>query len=229
MIVAESAEPELWQRYRQNGDQDARDCLFLLHASWATSIARGVHQRVRSYQVDREDFIQNATIGLLEAMSGYDPDRGIPFRGYAQARVRGAVFNGLRAIVGERSTASDETRFSERFRSLQDEQEEGSAFERIVDSIVNLGIGYFLDEAAGHDRGQTSDCLAYAQNSELESRLLFAVAILPHRLKLIIQSHYFHHVPFWRLATQFGLTKGRISQLHKSALNRLRVSLHDME
>ena len=216
-------ELELWQRYRDHGDCDARDRLFLHYVPWATGIARGVHYRVRAYQVDRDDFIQNATIGLLEAMSRYDPTRGVPFRSYAQPRVRGAVFNGLRSILGDRPTPSDESRFAARLESFQDDGSDGNAFENIVASIVGLGIGFLLDEAT---EGQAAnDVLTRVEQSEIASALVLAVAHLPDRLKLIIQSHYFQHVPFQELASKLGLTKGRISQLHKAALMELKRDL----
>jgi RNA polymerase sigma factor for flagellar operon FliA len=36
--------------------------------------------------------------------------------------------------------------------------------------------------------------------------------------------HYLQHVPFVEIAKMLGVTKGRISQLHKSAMARLRTS-----
>jgi RNA polymerase sigma factor for flagellar operon FliA len=228
MSLPESVEPDLWHRYRNQDDDQARDQLFLHYAPWATLIAKSVHQRVRAYRVDRDDFVQNATIGLLEAMSRFDPSRGIAFRSYAKTRVRGAVFNGLRAILGERLAPSEEVRFVERLQNLQADESEGSAFTNVVDSIVGLGIGYLLDEAADTGNDAPNDGLTYVQNRELEAHLMIAVSKLPDRLKMIVQSHYFQYVPFQELASRLGLTKGRISQLHKSALDKLREILRNL-
>jgi RNA polymerase sigma factor for flagellar operon FliA len=217
----QDSEPELWSRYRVSGDAEARDRLFLHYAPWASSIARHVHARVRAYQIDRDDFVQNATIGLLEAMSRFDPERGIAFRSYAQPRVRGAVFNGLRAILGDRPTPSDEAKFAERLQSFQEGGEE-SAFDSVVNAILNLGLGCLLDEAMLSDH---DGCLHYAHTSQLEVRLGVALKGLPERLRMIVHAHYFQHVPFQEIAAQLRLTKGRISQLHKEALTRLRASL----
>jgi RNA polymerase sigma factor for flagellar operon FliA len=224
--VQELSEPELWSRYRVSGDAEARDRLFLHYAPWASSIARHVHARVRAYQIDRDDFVQNATIGLLEAMSRFDPARGIAFRSYAQPRVRGAVFNGLRAILGDRPAASEEAKFAERLQHLQDAGEGESAFDSVVNAILNLGLGCLLDEAALSDQ---DGCLHYAHTSQLETRLGVAIKGLPERLRMIVHAHYFLHVPFQEIAAQLRLTKGRISQLHKEALMRLRASLAAVE
>lgn len=227
MTANDAAETALWIRYRSANDHGARDALFLQYMPWATAIARSVHRRVRVYPADRDDFVQNATIGLLEAMSRYDPARGVAFRHYAQPRIRGAVFNGLRAIVGERPSATDNARFAARLGSLrQTADTEGSGFDAVVDAIVGLGIGYLLDEVgqSGHSRG--SDAFSHAEVSETEARLQAAVSALPDRLKLIVQSHYFQYLPFKDLALQLGLTKGRVSQLHKAALDKLRDAMH---
>jgi RNA polymerase sigma factor FliA len=219
------SEPELWSRYRGGGDPEARDRLFLHYAPWAAAIARHVHARIRAYQVDREDFVQNATIGLLEAMSRYDPARGVAFRSYAQPRVRGAVFNGLRAILGDRPAANQEARLAERLQDLQ-ETSEDTAFDSVIGAIVNLGVGYLLDEIASSTR---DDCFAYAHLTQIEARLGAAVRELPDRLRLIVQVHYFQHVPFQEIAARQNVTKGRISQLHKEALILLRVALGRQE
>lgn len=207
-------------------DDSTRDGLLVLHVSWAAAIALNVHRRVRSYPVDRDDFIQNATIGLLDAITRFDPARGVPFRSYARPRVRGAVFNGLRAILGERIQQPQDTRFSARLGDLQDSGE-GSAFDQMVDTIVGLGVGYLLDEASHGDSSASRDALAYAQTAQIETRLLQAVSQLPERLKAIVLVHYFHYVPFKDIALQMGVTKGRVSQMHREALMRLRASLRD--
>ena len=36
--------------------------------------------------------------GLLDAARRYDPERGVPFRAYANFRVRGAIIDGVRVV-----------------------------------------------------------------------------------------------------------------------------------
>lgn len=228
MGQSEFAESDLWERFRRADDIAAHDRLFLHYMPWATAIARSVHHRVRAYPVDRDDFVQNATIGLLDAMSRFDPNRGIAFRFYAKPRVRGAVFNGLRLIMGGRPPPRDDNRFAARLDDLYEEGE-GSAFDQIVDTIAGLGIGYLMDEAARLPSSVPTDGLAYVQAAQAEARLRHAVDRLPERLQLVVRSHYFQYIPFHVLAAQMGVTKGRISQLHRTALLRLRDLLRELE
>lgn len=207
-------------------DKVAQELLFGRYATWARSIARGVHRRVWAYPVDCDDFVQNAHIGLLEAMRRFDPARGIPFQAFATPRVRGAVFNGLRAILGERPRPQDATRFAARLDALQFGADGNDVFDDMVDVIVGLGVGFMLDDAI-HSTGSqsTNDGLAFVQTAEMQLILSAAVDQLPERLRYIIHSHYFLFVPFHEIAETLDLTKGRISQLHKSALAMIRDSL----
>lgn len=225
-MAMEPAERLLWERYCLDGDQEARDYIFLLYSPWATSIARSVFHRVRPVQMELADYVQNATIGLLEAMSRFDIGRGIDFKLYGKPRVRGAVFNGLRVFLSESRPPESRRHNSDRLTSL--EQGTDDPFEEIICSVVGLGLGYMLDTASSSEHSNAAtDGMAYTQSRQIESMLLLAVESLPDRLRMIISAHYFQHVPFQNIAAQLGLTKGRISQLHKTALGRIRASFSD--
>lgn len=188
---------------------------------WASAIARRVHRRFPRLGADREDFIQNANIGLLEAIERFDPARGIAFQAYAMNRVRGSVFNGLRVILGGPSAE----RYQERLDTLHDGADD--PFDALVGAIVGLGLGYMLDDAAHTQIIDRQDGLRFAEDQQASSQLAAGVGQLPPRLKAIIVRHYFEFTPFIELAQEWGLSKGRISQLHRAALDALRRSIRD--
>lgn len=222
MEASAELEAELWSRYRASSDQATRDRLFAYYAPWAESIARGVHGRIHRFNVDYEDYVQNAKIGLLEAITRFEPDRGVPFALYARRRVRGAVFNGLRALLGERRSPP-EGRFNERLTSLREGASE-DPFDQVVDAIVGLGLGVLL-EACGSEPPAVPDGYHYAETEQINRELHRALERLPERLQMILRAHYFQHVPFCEIAGDLRLTKGRVSQLHKAALDQLRSHL----
>ena len=218
----ELAETDLWRRYKADDDLLARDRLVGHYRPWATAIARSVHRRLRTWPVDCDDFIQNAAIGLVEAMARFDPARGIAFQAYARPRVRGAVFNGLRAILADRPATR--ARFAERLETLQD-TDEGDLLQRMVDAVAGLGIGFLLEHAA--EPAHRLDGLFHAQSGQMQARLATAMQRLPPRLRAVVHGHYFEHRPFVELADREGITKGRMSQLHREALSRLRKALEE--
>ena len=46
----------------------------------------------------RDDVESAAQVGLIDAVDRYDPDRGVPFEGYAGLRIRGAILDELRRL-----------------------------------------------------------------------------------------------------------------------------------
>lgn len=223
LAIEPAAEHDLWREYRRGSDLRARDRLFLQYMPWAAGVGRSVYRRISNYSLDCDDFVQNAELGLLDAMSRFDPERGIDFRAFAKPRVRGAVFNGLRALLRDQGLSQDDLRYADRLSHLQ--QYEDDAFESVVDAIVGLGIGYMLEH---HADGFAGDAYNYAKRDQVSARLSQAVGRLPERLRAIVTAHYFNHVPFYTLAEEMGLTKGRVSQLHSEALLRLRDALRDL-
>jgi RNA polymerase sigma factor FliA len=225
MQPPDSQEDELWWRYRRGDDSTARVQLFETYSPWATTIASGLFRQYKNRMVEREDYIQNAKVGLLEAMSRYDPEQGVPFRVYAQPRVRGAVLNGLRVLRQAQATSSADFDIGEVIDFLP-ESSEDDPVGGVTDAVSNACIGFLLQSAyrVGVDR---EDGFAYAKNRQIETRIMAAVGLLPDRLKTLILDHYFRHIPFHEIADRCGLTKGRISQMHHDALMKVRCSLRD--
>jgi RNA polymerase sigma factor for flagellar operon FliA len=63
--------------------------------------------------------------------------------------------------------------------------------------------------------------------SQLRERLGQAVQGLPPQERTVVRSHYLQDMPFDEIAGMLQLSKGRISQIHKQALMRLRSLLAD--
>jgi RNA polymerase sigma factor for flagellar operon FliA len=207
----EAEEQELWRRYRDEQDVQARDYLFLRYSSWARGVAASVARKLRPGILEWQDHVQNARIGLLEAMSRFDVSRGIDFMAFAKPRVRGAVFNGVRVLQSGSSTRDDRT--ADRMASLS----QGSVDDHLsdlIETVLGLSIGYLLEEGA--------DITPDAEHGEI---LLDALSQLPSRQRQVLISHYLRQVPFQDIAADWKVTKGRISQIHKQALLGIRTVL----
>jgi RNA polymerase sigma factor for flagellar operon FliA len=101
---------------------------------------------------------------------------------------------------------------------------------RVAEIAVGLALGFMLEDAGlfSHDgegapeiRSQTTayDSLAWKDTVE---HLHAQLSALPEREQMILRQHYLLGVSFDQIASLLSITKGRVSQLHKAALSRLR-------
>lgn len=224
-MAAVAEEQELWLA-RSSADSDAaHQELFFRYAPWARAVARDVYRRVRVPQAEWGDYAHDATVGLLEAMSRFDASRGIDFVGFAKSRVRGAVFTGLRVYLAEYGRRdSGSHRYLDRLASFDGHSDD--PLEQLVATVTGLGLGLLLDASVSEELfGSEPDASTVAQCHQMDRLLEAAMAGLQDRERLVISLHYRQHIPFVEIAKLLQLTKGRISQIHKSAVERMRTSV----
>ncbi len=77
-------ETELARRFRDEGDRDAADTLVRCHLKSVVKMA----QKYRGYGLYLSDLVAEGSVGLLEAVRRYDPERGVRFLTYARHWVR---------------------------------------------------------------------------------------------------------------------------------------------
>lgn len=216
-------EHELWRRYHRDGDVAARDFLFETYAPWARRIAGNVYRRIRVPQMEWADFAQNASIGLLEAMARFDPERQLDFMAYAKLRVQGAAFNGARIFLTGVDRGVRPDRFGERLEHLSEHTEgSGDALATLIDIVAGLGIGFLL-ETSGPT--QAEELKTQVEQAQLGTVLSSAMETLTEKERIVMIAHYQNHMPFVEIGLHLRITKGRISQLHKAALQKLHAVL----
>src|ERR1700743_2151955 len=82
-----AAERALVLRAKAGGPRDREELV-----KWFAPMIAGVARAYRrSTAVDREELMQEGVVGLLRALERYDPERGVPFWGYAVWWVRQAM------------------------------------------------------------------------------------------------------------------------------------------
>lgn len=225
----ERVEALLWATLRFDKNDEAREPLFHLYRPYARAIAarRGLKGCGPAGTNDAEQW---AYEGLLQAIDSYDPLRGAPFPGFARRRIVGSIRDGLSRATELDAQMSARRRIErERLRSLKDDARESDAIQRLADVAVGLAIGLMLDGTkliASDDQPDPSpsayDSLVWRQT---QSRLTRAVACLPKREAMIIMNHYEHGLSFAHIAELLGLSKGRVSQLHRAALQKLHAKI----
>ena len=86
-LLSHAEEMALAQRVRRQGDRDAADALVTSHLRLVAKIAMGY----RGYGLPVVDLIAEGNVGLMQAIRGFDPERGFRFSTYALLWIRAAI------------------------------------------------------------------------------------------------------------------------------------------
>jgi len=230
-------ERSLWQSFKTKGSAAARSKLFSLHADFARSIARRLHRERSRGDIEVAELYQFGYAGLLEALDRFDADRGAPFRPFAALRITGSILDAIPHLSEVLEQISWRRRVRrERLKSIAEGQNANQApVERLAEIALGMALGFILEgtglfsagdgEAASPRPAESAyDTLAW---KELVAELQCELGGLPEREQSILRLHYLEGVGFDRLASAMGLSKARISQLHRASLLLLRKRMRE--
>ena len=222
------AEASLWRRLRFEADLTCRETLFNRYIALAHAIAGRLFRQRMTKRLDRGDFDQFACEGLLHAIDRYDPLRGVPFGAYARRRISGNIADGIATMSEVDAQLSHRHRVEqERLRSL--DLAGTDALAALSELAVELAIGLMLEGTGLLERRDAVDPRPSAYDSlawrETQAMLVNEIANLPEGEAIVVRQHYDHGLPFALIAQLMGLSRGRVSQLHRAALERLRKRL----
>lgn len=225
-------EAALWRRLRYEHDVGARALIFDRYTTLARTLARQEMRRRPPHGMERGDFDQLAFSGLLEAIDRYDPMRGAPFEAYARHRIRGAISDGAaRASEGAAQFNARKRTQQDRVSSLLTGSQSEDALAALADLASALAIGLIADHArlSSDARGDVYDTYGSLAWRDMELRILAAIEDLRDAERTVMQQHYLNDVPFNEIARLMGLTKGRIAQIHRAAILRIRMKVRQSE
>lgn len=82
-----ASEARLWARFAERRDPAIREELVRRYLPFARSLT----QRYRSASESFDDLLQVASLGLVNAIDRFDPDRGVPFTAFASPTILGEL------------------------------------------------------------------------------------------------------------------------------------------
>jgi RNA polymerase sigma factor for flagellar operon FliA len=217
----------LWEAWRRERDPAARAELLQAHLPFARILAAKLYKHRFSDEFEFDDYLQFANIGLLESVERYDPARGASFNTFAAFRIRGAVLNGISKMSErQQQIAARRTFLEDRTGSLAegDEPSPRGAVGDLARIAIGLAIGYMLEGTgmyAEPDSSLLESGYERVEVRQLAEQLRLMVDQLPPRERRVIREHYFQQVPFESIAVAMAVSRPRISQLHRQALQQL--------
>jgi RNA polymerase sigma factor for flagellar operon FliA len=225
-----------------------RDLLLMEHLPTVRYLARRIHERLPQH-VDLDDLISAGVVGLIDAFSKFDHSKKVQFKSYAQFRIRGAILDSLRTLdwspreLRRKGRAVEEAirAVTQRAGRAPSEQEIAQEMELtlgeyqlLLGNLKGLEIGSLHMERS-EDSGDEE--LAYIPGSpeedplfrclkgEMKQRLADAIDELPEKERMVLTLYYYEELTMKEIGLTLGVVESRVSQIHSSAVLRLRVAL----
>jgi RNA polymerase sigma factor for flagellar operon FliA len=219
-----------WKEWRETLSQSARETLFGHYMGYAKSIAAQMFGAWHHTDVEFNDYLQLAYVGLVEAMDRFDPERGVAFTTFCTPRIRGSILNGVEKLTEVQEQISyNRRRGKERLALLKSATEGRAGIDTLSELAAGLAIGFMLEGTGMMVEGEQETPYGNAYEAtawrQASVQLRRAVQTLPPRTRKIIEYHYFEAIPFEQIALLLGLSKGRVSQIHKAGLEALKMVL----
>jgi RNA polymerase sigma factor FliA len=202
--------------------------------------------RIAGNAFERGDLVSIGMVGLLEAAKRYRPCAGVPFRSFAEMRIKGALLDALRSTdwVGRtirnrlRQLRAAEQRLSQTLGRAPNSSELAEALQLSLDelSLLRNRIAcpesfledYSKDGAHWEDYFTTKDSTALDSLCEHERHhtLQQAIANLPSREQEVIRLSFFEEATLKEIGLRLGVTEARACQLRAQGVNRMREALN---
>ncbi len=240
MLKATAKEAE--RRQRQLAQ---RNELILKHMPLVRTIALHLHDRVPAY-VEVDDLVHSGILGLIDAAAKYDATKQVDFRHYAKHRIRGAMLDSLRQMDwASRDFRRRQKEASEAVRvltmTLQREPTEAEIAARLgvpVEGWREMAAGLraagpISSSTAGQDAPPPHEATEDPEglpdrlcaHEEMRSVLAEAMQQLPERHRMVLTLYYSRELTMREIGIAMGVNESRVSQIHKSALEKMAVVL----
>jgi RNA polymerase sigma factor for flagellar operon FliA len=243
---------DLWQRYKDDGDERARERLVVAYSPMVKFVAGRLGAGLPSH-VEDADLISYGLVGLIGAIERFEPERGIKFETFAMTRIRGSIIDELRSLdwvprsVRSRAReieaaqtklehvlqrAPTETELAAKL-NMTEEELQSALLEIANSSVYALDELWTVSDSSG-DQVSLLDTIAddnaadpqeALASTEVKDLLTEAIGGLPEREQLVVALYYYENLTLREIGEVLGVTESRVSQLHTKAVMRLKSSL----
>ena len=224
-----------------------RDRVVLEHLPLVKAIAVRVHENLPVH-VDLDDLVHAGILGLFDAASKYNPEKQVAFSSYAKHRIKGAILDSLRQL----DWASRDMRrrhkqveaatrdLSSTLQRAPTEAEIAAKLGMDVDrwrtmmlDLRNVGLVSASTRANENEDLPAPDFPSKPETQpdsicareQLRGVLGDAMKTLPERYQKVVVLYYTNEMTMKEIGGVLGINESRVSQIHKSALEKMMVVL----
>lgn len=238
----------MWREYKRTSSVTLRNQIVEAYLPLVDYLSERIAERLPRC-VDVDEVRSAGVLGLMDAVEGFDLERGIKFETYCSVRVRGSILDELRARDWvPRLVRSRAQKFAVAVRRLQGQlgrkptppeimQElalQPEDYEELQRDIARLAI-YSLSQTDdsdddGHGASRSSSLVDRRHPDPvdlLQKREAIAVVLrgLDEKERSILALYYFEAITMKEIGRRLGLSESRVCQIHGEVLARLRDAL----
>ena len=200
------------------------------------------------HHIDSDDLLHVGMIGLIEAVDRYDEERGIPFKSYAELRIRGAMLDSLRKMDwAPRSVRRIYKEIKKAHQYLSEQYgrpvshkdvaqflkmdiEEVNRILRDATSTHILSLSKPLSRESETSIGDMipSSCetpIEEMMQNESVLHLQDGIEQLEDRERMVIKLYYYKGLKLREIGEKMGVTESRVCQMRASAIRNLRKKI----
>jgi RNA polymerase sigma factor for flagellar operon FliA len=244
---AAQANPAAAKATAQAAKLARRDRVVLEHVPLVKAIAVRVHENLPVH-VDLDDLVHAGILGLFDAASKFNPDKQVVFSSYAKHRIKGAILDSLRQLdwasrdmrrrhkqveAATRDLAAELQRNPTEQEVAQKLGMDAERWRTMMIDLRNVGL------ISASTRGNEGDDLpapdfpskpethpdSICAREQLRSVLGVAMKTLPERYQKVVLLYYTNEMTMKEIGGILGINESRVSQIHKSALEKMQVAL----
>ncbi|ACD24442.1 FliA/WhiG family RNA polymerase sigma factor [Clostridium botulinum] len=200
--------------------------------------------------MEYEDLVSYGIIGLMDAISKFNPEKGMKFSSYASIRIKGAIIDQIRknrpitkgamdklnryngAIEALQNKLLREPNILEIAKYLELSLEEVSQIENYINhiSMVSLENIIFSDDEEVNLLGIIEDKNSPSPEGELEEKeklevLSDAIKLLKEKEQLILNLYYYEKLTLKEIGAILSVSESRVCQLHARSISNLREAM----
>ena len=243
---------DLWSRYKENGDRQARERLVLAYSPLVKYVAGRMSSGLPAH-VEEADLISYGLLGLISAIERFDLEREIRFETFAVTRIKGSIIDELRSLdwvprsvrAKAREIEQTNAKLENKLQRAPTDAEMSNAMGVTEDefqaslvkiansSVVALDELWTVSDSSGDQVSlldtipdpHAADPSRELDLTDMKDSLADAIAKLPEREKLVIALYYYENLTLREIGEVLGVTESRVSQLHTKAVLRLKSKL----
>lgn len=224
-----------------------RDAVILQHLPLVKAIAVRVHENLPVH-VDLDDLVHAGILGLFDAVKKYNPDKQVAFSSYAKHRIKGAILDSLRQLdwasrdlrrrhkqveAAQRELAAKLHRNPTDAEVAENLGVEESRWRQMMMDLRNVGLISASTRGPEGDDLPPPDFPSHPESQpdricarqQLKSALADAMKVLPERYQKVVVLYYTNEMTMKEIGGVLGINESRVSQIHKSALEKMAVVL----